>query len=844
MVERNGKFSEDELRKVCPGEWEDAPKAPPRRLSGLARQKLEMDSFDEQTIKAEECSQQNTNPFEEDEELDINGQEVVLEDRIQAVHVSRKIELESDEAKTNLITNSTPIRNHAPPASWNEPKDEEKIVMTSTLEMETTPLTIEILDDSKTLENDRVMIYEKNSAAKLADESPSPNTSNFSAEINKAIDTLDSAITRSSPACSRQSAESSDTADFKHHQGHFVVVAIDFGTTFSGYAFSFTRDPKSIHMMRKWEGGDPGVINQKTPTTILLDPEGRFHSFGFTARDFFHDLDPDESKKWLYFEKFKMVLHHNADLNEETTLIASNGTELPATKIFSSALQFFKQHALQELSDQAAIKILNEDVRWVITVPAIWKQPAKQFMRQAAYEAGIASPEFPDQLIIALEPEAASVYCRRLRMYQLVPETPKKRPLVTPKKETPEPMNMDLVTDDITIEVDDFSFSKYPVHLEKEEQLERLLRGTRYMVVDCGGGTVDITVHEMQKVEGKLKELHKATGGPYGSVGVDQEFEQLLIAILGKEFIEAFRYRRPAGWVDLMIAFESRKRAASPYKDNPLNVSLPFSLIDFYKKHKGGQVETAVRRYADPNVRWSSQGMLRLMPDAMKKLFQPTLEKIVEVVGDVLNHPDAKGLQYMFLVGGFAESALLQYRIRQEFAHIVKVIIPQGMGLCILKGAVLFGLDPTVVTLRKSRLTYGVGVLNRFVDGKHPKKKRVERDGIAWCTDVFDKFVCVNQSVALGDTVLRSYTPAKVGQKQCIIHIYCSDRENVQFITDKGVKRCGTLCLDFSDTQYQPLPKRREIQARMLFGDTEVKVSALDVTSGKCVRAAIDFLNK
>lgn len=39
------------------------------------------------------------------------------------------------------------------------------------------------------------------------------------------------------------------------------------------------------------------------------------------------------------------------------------------------------------------------------------------------------------------------------------------------------------------------------------------------MVVDCGGGTVDITVHEIQDNRGRLKELYKATGGPYGSVG-------------------------------------------------------------------------------------------------------------------------------------------------------------------------------------------------------------------------------------------------------------------------------------------------------------------------------------
>lgn len=116
-----------------------------------------------------------------------------------------------------------------------------------------------------------------------------------------------------------------------------VVVAIDFGTTSSGYAFSFTQDSEAIHMMkwecvfivfnsvlfyhcpsltsfssnpwRRWEGGDPGVANQKSPTCLLLTPELRFHSFGFAARDFYHDLDPEEARHWLYFDKFKMKIH-------------------------------------------------------------------------------------------------------------------------------------------------------------------------------------------------------------------------------------------------------------------------------------------------------------------------------------------------------------------------------------------------------------------------------------------------------------------------------------------------------------------------------------------------------
>ena len=43
---------------------------------------------------------------------------------------------------------------------------------------------------------------------------------------------------------------------------------------------------------------------------------------------------------------------------------------------------------------------------------------------------------------------------------------------------------------------------------------------TRYVVVDCGGGTVDVTVHELDVLNGRLQELHKATGGPHGSCGM------------------------------------------------------------------------------------------------------------------------------------------------------------------------------------------------------------------------------------------------------------------------------------------------------------------------------------
>ncbi|RXN29852.1 heat shock 70 kDa 12A-like isoform X2 [Labeo rohita] len=590
---------------------------------------------------------------------------------------------------------------------------------------------------------------------------------------------------------------------------YVVVVAIDFGTTSSGYAYAFTKEPECIHTMRRWEGGDPGVSNQKTPTTILLTPDRKFHSFGYAARDFYHDLDPTESKQWLYLEKFKMKLHTTANLSIDTDLNAANGKKVKALDIFAYALAFFKEQALKELSDQAGADFDNADVRWVITVPAIWKMPAKQFMREAAYKAGLVSRDNPDQLIIALEPEAASIYCRKLRLHQMV---------------------------------DLGNKTALNGYSPTENVGGGMTQGDRYVVVDCGGGTVDLTVHQIRMPEGHLKELYKASGGPYGSIGIDYEFEKLLCKIFGQDFIDQFKIKRPAAWVDLMIAFESRKRAAAPDRSNPLNINLPFSFIDYYKKFRGHSVEHALRKSNVDFVKWSSQGMLRMSPDAMNALFKPTIDHIIQHLTELFDRPEVTDIKFLFLVGGFAESPLLQQAVQNMLQGRSRIIIPHDVGLTILKGAVLFGLDPSVIKVRRSPLTYGVGVLNRFIEGKHPPEKMLVKDGTRWCTDVFDTFISADQSVALGETVKRSYTPAKPSQQVIVIHVYCSEKESVSFITDPGVRKCGTLKLDVSGTESPAA--RREIQTLMQFGDTEIRAMAVDVATSRSVKASIDFLSQ
>lgn len=371
---------------------------------------------------------------------------------------------------------------------------------------------------------------------------------------------------------------------------------------------------------------------------------------------------------------------------------------------------------------------------------------------------------------------------------------------------------------------------------------------TQYIVVDCGGGTVDLTVHELDVTQGTLKELHKGTGGPCGATGVDREFEKLLKRIFDPDFIERFKEKRPAAWIDLMISFEAKKRTARPDNETPLNLSLPFSFIEYHKKHRKSSVENAIKKFKNPDVKWSSQGMLRFSASIMKNLFKPVVNDIIGHIQNLLTKASLKHVEFLFLVGGFAESPLLQYAIREALESRVRVIIPNDVGLAILKGAVLFGLDPTVVRVRRSAYTYGVGVLNKYDAEKHDQTKRVVKDGITWCKDIFDCFVRVDESVGIGDRVTRSYAPARSKQKSTVINIYCTEKLDILYTTDKGVTRCGKLRIEMPDINPEEIPiekrgKPRELQASMIFGDTEIKVSAVDVLSGRAARAAIDFLN-
>lgn len=73
-------------------------------------------------------------------------------------------------------------------------------------------------------------------------------------------------------------------------------------------------------------------------------------------------------------------------LTRKTVLYARNGKPMLALDIFAKSLEYLKNTALERIHKQSGVEYTAKEVRWVVTVPAIWKQSAKQFMREAAFE--------------------------------------------------------------------------------------------------------------------------------------------------------------------------------------------------------------------------------------------------------------------------------------------------------------------------------------------------------------------------------------------------------------------------------------------------------------------------
>lgn len=81
------------------------------------------------------------------------------------------------------------------------------------------------------------------------------------------------------------------------------------------------------------------------------------------------------------------ILVYFQKLSRNTRLKDIRDKEVPAMDVFASSIKYMKDDFVEKFQKrnlQVIILPLENYVTWVLTVPAIWDEPAKQFMEEAA----------------------------------------------------------------------------------------------------------------------------------------------------------------------------------------------------------------------------------------------------------------------------------------------------------------------------------------------------------------------------------------------------------------------------------------------------------------------------
>ena len=324
-----------------------------------------------------------------------------------------------------------------------------------------------------------------------------------------------------------------------------------------------------------------------------------------------------------------------------------------------------------------------------------------------------------------------------------------------------------------------------------------------------------MTVHEIQD-DGTIKEIHKVTGGPYGGIYVNQQFESLLEDLFGATKIRTYRNQFPSDWLSLMTEFEAKKRG-NRILDNTLmtNIRLPRSFMSLVNHTKS----TVMERYGDKEVKLKNNEYLSLSSGIMKGLFTPVLKSIKKHLKTLLKKTNLSKVQIMLLVGGFAESAFLQEEIKKKFSGNLRVLIPRHATTAVVQGAVIFGKKPSKITERVVCTTYGADGSVDFVEGVHPEEKKFIADGVEKCDDIFFRFVKENKVVKLGQRITKTYHPVRADSKRIKFGFYVTSNPNTRFVTDPRVTKIGGVVVKSHDTWRG---KDRNIEVSMYFGGTEI----------------------
>ncbi|KAH0016072.1 actin-like ATPase domain-containing protein, partial [Aureobasidium melanogenum] len=315
-------------------------------------------------------------------------------------------------------------------------------------------------------------------------------------------------------------------------KGDIIFASIDLGSTYSASAATYSgkpEPPEKLEPITGWTGGDN---SEKVPTLLRYETSGDISQFGDSRHRragsdestlFVGEqttgvaewgFEVDKDKEHIQF--VKLLLDPHQQLPEyvsrrdlEARLRRAGKTAVQAAADY---LVNLKQHVLEQLEQRFSEEMCaTTKIEFVLTVPAVWSDAAKDATRKAAELAGMNED---DNLSMITEPEAAALCALK-------------------------------TVAGVSAREDDV-----------------------WIICDAGGGTVDLISYEIKSLSPFLiEEAVSGDGDVCGSSLINMRFQAYVKSRMGAQTLERYIQRYPQGWATCLQHFEDRtKRDFDPEK--------------------------------------------------------------------------------------------------------------------------------------------------------------------------------------------------------------------------------------------------------------------------------------
>ncbi|KZP20070.1 hypothetical protein FIBSPDRAFT_546789 [Athelia psychrophila] len=568
-----------------------------------------------------------------------------------------------------------------------------------------------------------------------------------------------------------------------------LAIAFDCGTTYSGISYAIL-DPGEVPQIRgvtRYPAQEAVGGDSKIPSILYYNAEGEVCAVGAEAMQE-SIVEQAEDEKWSKLEWWKLHLRPKGLASSQV-----NDDDLPplparktAVDVLSDFMKYLFQCAETFIKDTHSPELwasVADNIDFVLTHPNGWEGAQQAQIRRAAVRAGLVldSAKGQSRLQLLTEGEASLHFC----------------------------IANGLTSDSMT-------------------------NGKGIMIVDAGGGTIDLSAYYMCNEPLSFEEIAPTECRLQGSVFVTRRARTFLA-----EKLALSKYGSPEDLANMTSCFDKTTKLRFRNPDEP-------SYIKF-----GGV------RDRDPDVGIRS-GQLKLPGTEVAALFEPSADSIIEAI-DKQRNSASKPIAAIFLVGGFAASDWLFSKLQ---AHLTQVGImfsrpDNHVNKAVADGAMTFYLDHRV-SARVAPKTYGMDCSTIFKkdDPAHVARMHTLYTGASGHQYVQHKFTSIlpkGERVSEDKEFRRTYCQTSrkkelggVSGNPVAIDIICyrGALEDVQW-TDMEPEMFSTLCTIKGDTtgMSNALKARRspegvlfyqlDFSVVLMFGLTELKAHLSWVENGE-----------